>query len=94
MIPFLIALQFLTRLPVRLPGMPEPTEVGRSLIWYPVVGLLVGALLMAGAVLLEGSPPLLAAALLLAAWVGALRWAAPRRPGRYGGRLGRWLRRF
>lgn len=70
MIPFLIALQFLTRLPVRLPGMPEPTEVGRSLIWYPVVGLLVGALLMAGACLLEGSPPLLAAALLLAAWVG------------------------
>lgn len=38
MIPLLIALQFLTRLPVRLPGMPEPVQVGRSLLFYPLVG--------------------------------------------------------
>ena len=40
--PALIALQFLTRLPVRLPGMPEPEQIGRSLLWYPLVGVLLG----------------------------------------------------
>ena len=70
MTPLLIALQFLTRLPVRLPGMPEPRQVGRSLLWYPLVGLLIGTLLLAGAWLLDGRPVLLSAALLLALWVG------------------------
>ena len=41
--PALIALQFLTRLPVRLPGMPEPEQIGRSLLWYPLVGVLLVA---------------------------------------------------
>ncbi|HYQ54838.1 MAG TPA: adenosylcobinamide-GDP ribazoletransferase, partial [Pseudomonas sp.] len=45
MLPFWIALQFLSSLPVRLPGMPEPREVGRSLLCYPLVGLLFGVLL-------------------------------------------------
>lgn len=66
----LIALQFLTRLPVRLPGMPEPREIGRSLLWYPLVGLLIGVLLVGAAWLLDGQPTLLSAALLLALWVG------------------------
>ena len=43
--PFLIALQFLTRVPVRLARAPEPLDLGRSLLWYPVVGLLLGGLL-------------------------------------------------
>jgi adenosylcobinamide-GDP ribazoletransferase len=66
----LIALQFLTRLPVRLADMPTPEQVGRSLLCYPLVGLLIGALLLALQQLLEGAPPMLQAALLLAAWVG------------------------
>ncbi|MDH4562470.1 adenosylcobinamide-GDP ribazoletransferase [Pseudomonas sp. BN411] len=70
MTPLLIALQFLTRLPVRLPGMPEPRQIGRSLLWYPLVGVLIGALLLAGAWLLDGRPVLLSSALLLALWVG------------------------
>lgn len=70
MTPLLIALQFLTRLPVRLPGMPEPRQVGQSLLWYPMVGLLLGLLLLGAAFLLEGHPVLLQAALLLALWVG------------------------
>ncbi|WP_280283515.1 adenosylcobinamide-GDP ribazoletransferase [Pseudomonas sp. BN415] len=70
MTPLLIALQFLTRLPVRLPGMPEPREIGRSLLWYPLVGLLIGGLLLGAAWLLDGQPTLLSAALLLALWVG------------------------
>src|SRR5690606_1176174 len=70
MTPLLIALQFLTRLPVRLPGMPEPRQIGRSLLCYPLVGVLIGALLLAGAWLLDGRPVLLSSALLLALWAG------------------------
>ena len=66
---FLIALQFLTSLPVRLDRMPEPQAVGRSLLYYPLVGLLLGAMLwLVGAVLENASAPLLAA-LLLTGWV-------------------------
>lgn len=69
MLPLLIALQFLTRLPVRLPGMPEPAQLGRSLLWYPAVGLLLGLLLMTAQMLLGSVPVLLQAALLLTLWV-------------------------
>lgn len=67
--PLLIALQFLTRLPVRLPGMPAPEQVGRSLLWYPLVGLLLGGLLLAAQALLSQQPAVLQAALLLTLWV-------------------------
>ncbi|WP_260961260.1 adenosylcobinamide-GDP ribazoletransferase [Pseudomonas citri] len=69
MLPFWIALQFLSSLPVRLPGMPEPEQLGRSLLFYPLVGLLFGGLLWLLNALLTGAPPLLHAALLLTAWV-------------------------
>lgn len=69
MLPFWIALQFLSSLPVRLPGMPEPEQLGRSLLFYPVVGLLFGGLLWLLDALLLGTPSLLHAALLLTAWV-------------------------
>lgn len=69
MLPFWIALQFLSSLPIRLPGMPSHQELGRSLLFYPLVGLLFGVLLMALNHLLDGAPMLLHAALLLAAWV-------------------------
>ncbi|WP_248919055.1 adenosylcobinamide-GDP ribazoletransferase [Pseudomonas entomophila] len=69
MLPFWIALQFLSSLPVRLPGMPTPNEMGRSLLFYPVVGLLFGLLLWLASHLLQGAPAPLHAALLLALWV-------------------------
>ncbi|SDU53271.1 adenosylcobinamide-GDP ribazoletransferase [Pseudomonas mandelii] len=69
MLPFWIALQFLSSLPIRLPGMPAPQELGRSLLFYPLVGLLFGALLWALNWLLLGTPLLLHAALLLSVWV-------------------------
>ena len=69
MLPLLIALQFLTSLPIRLPAMPEPEQQGRSLLYYPLVGLLLGALLCLAAFVLDGTPPLLQAALLLTLWV-------------------------
>lgn len=70
MIPLLIALQFLTRLPVSLPGMPTPEQIGRSLLWYPFVGLLLGLLLWGAHLLLGQAAAPLQAAILLALWVG------------------------
>lgn len=70
MTPWWIALQFLTRLPVTLAGMPTPEQVGRSLLFYPLVGLLIGLLLLAAQQLLGSSAVLLQAALLLTLWVG------------------------
>ena len=69
MLPFWIALQFLSSLPVRLPGMPAPQELGRSLLFYPLVGLLFGGILWGLNWLMLGAPLLLHAALLLTVWV-------------------------
>lgn len=67
--PLLIALQFLTVLPIRIDGAPDAKATGRSLLYYPIVGLLIGALLAGVAWVLGDAPPLLAAAVLLAVWV-------------------------
>ncbi|WP_296233734.1 adenosylcobinamide-GDP ribazoletransferase [Pseudomonas sp. UBA4617] len=69
MLPFWIALQFLSSLPVRLPGMPAAADMGRSLLCYPLVGLLFGLLLWLVSHWLQGAPAPLHAALLLALWV-------------------------
>jgi len=69
MLAFWIALQFLSSLPIRLPGMPTPQEMGRSLLFYPLVGLLFGVMLWVLNWLLLGTPLMLHAALLLTAWV-------------------------
>jgi adenosylcobinamide-GDP ribazoletransferase len=69
MLPLWIALQFLSSLPIRLPGMPAPQQLGRSLLFYPLVGLLFGVILWALNLLLSGAPLLLHAALLLTVWV-------------------------
>lgn len=67
--PLLIALQFLTILPVRIDAVPDTEATGRSLLYYPLVGLLIGVLLAAVTWMLGDVPPLLGAAVLLAAWV-------------------------
>ena len=66
---FWLALQFLTRLPV--PRMTEYTaeDCGRSVLYYPVVGLLIGAVLTGVLFLLADANPGLRAALLLLVWV-------------------------
>jgi adenosylcobinamide-GDP ribazoletransferase len=69
MLPLWIALQFLSSLPIRLPGMPEPEQLGRSLLFYPLVGLLFGGILWVLNLALAGAPLLLHAALLLTVWV-------------------------
>lgn len=65
----LIALQFLTRLPLPAGPLPGPQALGRSLLYYPLVGLLLGGLLGLGAWLLQPVAQPLQAALLLLLWI-------------------------
>jgi adenosylcobinamide-GDP ribazoletransferase len=66
----LIALQFLTLLPIKLRSPPQDEESGRSLLHYPLVGLLIGLLLAACAWLFADLPGMLLSAVLLSLWVG------------------------
>lgn len=66
---FLIALRFLTRLPVPEPDGVEAVEVGRSILFYPLAGVIIGLILVALNRVLEPIPGILHAALLLAVWV-------------------------
>lgn len=68
-LPLLIALQFLTILPIKLKSLPDPKSNGESLLYYPLVGLLIGTLLALLASVLENAPASLAAVLLLGFWV-------------------------
>jgi len=67
----LIAVQFLTRLPVPFRIDYQPRHIGHSLLYYPLVGLLIGGILLAGAELLQRTSldAGLSAALLLTLWV-------------------------
>jgi adenosylcobinamide-GDP ribazoletransferase len=67
--PALIALQFLTCIPIRLKSPPAGRELGLSLLWYPVVGLLLGVLLWIASVLVRPINVSLAAALVVTLWV-------------------------
>jgi adenosylcobinamide-GDP ribazoletransferase len=66
--PFAIALQFLTLLPVRRAAASD-ADVGRSLVAYPFVGLIIGALVGAVAWSLERAPVGVAAVIVLIVWV-------------------------
>ncbi|HXH03374.1 MAG TPA: adenosylcobinamide-GDP ribazoletransferase [Candidatus Competibacteraceae bacterium] len=66
--PALLALQFLTRLPAPAGAPPTAQELGRSVAAFPLVGLVIGALLALPAWLLPEADPLLLAALLVTLW--------------------------
>lgn len=66
---FLIALQFLTILPVQLKGTLTDKEIGHSLLFYPVVGLLIGLVLGLLAWSLNAQLPMVSAILVLTVWV-------------------------
>jgi adenosylcobinamide-GDP ribazoletransferase len=68
---FLVAVAFLTVVPVRFRKLPAPDIVAASRFWYPAVGLLLGAALgaWAAALLAAHESPPVAAFLVLAAWV-------------------------
>lgn len=67
--PFLVALQFLTRLPVRMNTRPSEKDLGYSLLFYPLVGLIVGLILIGLGWVLHSAPPLVTAASLVTAWI-------------------------
>jgi adenosylcobinamide-GDP ribazoletransferase len=66
---FLIALQFLTIFPVKLMTPVSSAAMGRSLLFYPLVGLLMGGFLLAATLLLSAQSTLVSAALILTLWV-------------------------
>ena len=68
--PLLIALQFLTRLPVTTGDWSE-RDIGRSMLFYPLVGLLLGLALAGVTVALRGGAPGVVAAVLLGMWIFA-----------------------
>jgi len=65
---FWISLQFLTCIPVPRFEAGQG-DFGKSLLFYPLVGLILGAVLFGVAWLLQGQLLFLQAALLLAVWV-------------------------
>lgn len=67
--PFWIALQFLTRIPAPHLGDLSPADLGRSLLLYPLVGGIIGVLLLCLAGLLWTTSTMIGAAFILAAWV-------------------------
>lgn len=64
----ILATQFLTRLPTPQVRDFEPADLSRCAVWFPAVGLIVGALLAGLAWVAGGQPPMFAALLLLAFW--------------------------
>lgn len=65
----LLAIGFLTRLPVPAQAHDDPNAKAASLAWYPLVGVLIGLLLGIFAWLLHETPALLSSALLVTTWV-------------------------
>lgn len=67
--PLWIAGRFLSRLPFPDPGETSEADIGRSVPWYPVVGLLMGLLAALAAAASGALPTELAATLTLFLWV-------------------------
>ena len=70
-IPFVLALRFLTIIPVPLSVEITSRRTGRAMAWFPVVGLIIGGILvLVDRALAFVFPPLVNAGLLLVVWVG------------------------
>jgi len=67
---FLIAIQFLTRIPVPYQRNWNDKNIAASLLWYPLVGALIGGLLVLLAYLFSNAEnQMLSAAIILCVWV-------------------------
>jgi len=66
---FLIALQFLTILPFNIKGKIEEGDFGKSLAYFPIVGLLIGLFLASVAYISAFLPPLVVSILILIVWI-------------------------
>ncbi len=66
---FLLAVQFLTRIPVPLTLEVNKRQAGQSVLFYPLAGLLIGLVLTGLGLVLHNAPASLASAIILAAWI-------------------------
>lgn len=66
---FIFALQFLTRIPLSIETIVTNKQWGQSVLFYPLVGLLMGCFLAIVAVLLPVNNVNIQAALILTCWV-------------------------
>ena len=66
---FWIAMQFLTVFPVQLKQIPSPQQNAQSLLFYPLIGMLIGLVLFAIALTLVNLPIILLSTLLLVVWI-------------------------
>lgn len=66
---FWVALRFLTRIPAPYQFEPQPEDWGRAMLFFPLVGALIGVVLIVFHDMLNGTARLLEAALLLTIWV-------------------------
>lgn len=64
-----IALRFLTCIPIPLSGAANKRDVGYSLLYYPAIGLIIGLLLAGLYWVTSGADDRLTAAFLLVTWV-------------------------
>ena len=62
---FFLALQFLTRIPVLFNSVATDKQLGQSVLFYPLIGLLIGSFLAFIAFLLHGNAVSLQASVLL-----------------------------
>ena len=69
MVNFLLALQFLTRIPLSLNLTVSDYQWGRTVLYYPMVGAVIGGLLSLISFLASALPIHLQAALVLSSWV-------------------------
>ncbi len=67
--PLLVALQFLTRIPVEFVKKPTDLEVAQSVLFYPVVGLFIGIILTVINANLYEVSDFLRASIVVIAWV-------------------------
>ena len=66
---FWIAVQFLTILPIELKTIPTAQQNGRAILFYPLVGLIIGGILFLVTCIFVKLPALLLAAIVFALWI-------------------------
>lgn len=65
---FCLAVTFLTRIPIPLQFIPEPKDWGQSVLFFPVVGFMIGVLLTILAAFFASADAGVLAALLVMIW--------------------------
>ena len=66
---FLVALQFLTRIPVKFKEIPTEKQTANSLIYYPLVGFFIGVILYLVNLSLGSVDEILRGAIVLTVWI-------------------------